>query len=163
MIRECRLDDIRKIYYIINEAAIAYEGIIPSNCYHQPYMPMHELRRERKRITFFGEELNSELIGIMGFQLIRDATLIRHAYVLSKWQRQGISSNILNYLKGMVTTPLLLVGTWAEAHWAIAFYKKHGFGLLSNKEEVLKTYWEISQNQIENSVVLGIDLKKGQT
>lgn len=159
MIRECQPGEIKRIYYIINEAAKAYEGVIPADRYHQPYMPMDELEREMKQMTFFGEEVNGELVGVMGFQPVKDVTLIRHAYVLPQWQRQGISSKLLSNLKNLVTTPRLLVGTWAEAHWAIAFYEKHGFSRLPDKDELLRTYWNIPQRQIETSVVLGIDIK----
>ena len=160
MIRECQPGEIKRIYYIINEAAKAYEGVIPADRYHQPYMPMDELEQEMKQMTFFGEEVNGELVGVMGFQPVKDVTLIRHAYVLPQWQRQGISSKLLNNLKRLVTTSRLLVGTWADARWAIAFYEKHGFSLLPDKDELLRTYWNISQRQIETSVVLGIDIKK---
>jgi len=159
VIRECHAGEIKRIYYIINEAAKAYEGAIPADRYHQPYMPMDELEREMKQMTFFGEEVNGELVGVMGVQPVKDVTLIRHAYVLPQWQRQGISSKLLNNLKRLVTTSRLLVGTWAEAHWAIAFYEKHGFSLLPNKDELLRTYWNIPQRQIETSVVLGINIK----
>ena len=160
MIHECQPGEIKRIYYIINEAAKAYEGVIPADRYHQPYMPMDELEQEMKQLTFFGEEVNGELAGVMGFQQIKDVTLIRHTYVLPRWQRQGISSKLLNNLKCLVTTSRLLVGTWADARWAIAFYEKHGFSLLPDKDELLRTYWNIPQRQIETSVVLGIDIKK---
>jgi len=151
---------MERIYFIINEAAKTYEGVIPADCYHQPYMPMKELEREMKRMTFFGWEVNGELIGVMGFEPIKDVTLIRHTYILPQWQRQRIGSKLLSYLTGLVTTSRLLVGTWAEARWAIAFYKKHGFSLLPDKDELLKTYWDIPQRQIETSVVLGVELGK---
>jgi len=159
VIRECQPGEIKRIYYIINEAAKVYEGAIPADRYHQPYMPMDELEQEMKQMTFFGMELNGELVGVMGFQQIKDVTLIRHTYVLPRWQRQGISSKLLNNLKCLVTTSRLLVGTWADARWAIAFYEKHGFRLLPNKDELLRTYWNIPQRQVETSVVLGIDIK----
>jgi len=159
VIRECQPGEIKRIYYIINEAAKAYEGAIPADRYHQPYMPMDELEQEMKQMTFFGMELNGELVGVMGFQQIKDVTLIRHTYVLPRWQRQGISSKLLNNLKCLVTTSRLLVGTWADARWAIAFYEKHGFRLLPNKDELLRTYWNIPQRQVETSVVLGIEIK----
>jgi len=154
----CQPGDIDRIHFIINEAAKAYKGAIPTDCYHQPYMPKDELEQEMKRMTFFGQEVNRELVGIMGFQPIKDVTLIRHAYVLPQWQKQGIGSRLLNHLEGLVTTSRLLVGTWADAHWAIAFYQKHGFGLVPDKDELLETYWDIPQRQIETSVVLGIDV-----
>ena len=156
MIRQCQPQDFDRIYLIINEAARAYEGSIPADCYPQPYMPREELEREIKQMTFFGQEVNKELVGIMGFQPIKDVTLIRHAYVLPQWQRQGIATKLLNHLKGLVTTSRLLVGTWADAHWATRFYQKHGFILMPDKDELLKTYWDIPQRQIETSVVLGI-------
>ncbi len=157
MIRECQPQDKDRIYFIVNEAAKAYDDVIPADCYHQPYMPVDELEQEMKRMTFFGWEENGELVGVMGFEPMKDVTLIRHAYVLPRWQRQGIGSKLLDYLKGLVTTSRLLVGTWADASWAIDFYKKHGFKLLPDKDNLLKTYWTIPQRQIETSVVLGIE------
>jgi len=159
MIRQCQPQDINRIYFIINEAAKAYESVIPADCYHQPYMPMDELEQEMKRMTFFGWEVNGELVGVMGIEPIKDVALIRHAYVLPRWQRQGIGSKLLNHLKGLVTISRLLVGTWADARWAIEFYEGRGFSLLPDKDELLKTYWDIPQRQVETSVVLGMEVR----
>lgn len=158
MIRKCQADDARRIYFIINEAAKAYAGMIPADRYKQPYMPMDELKREVERMTFFGWEVNKELVGVMGFEPVKDVTLIRHSYVLPRWQQQGIGSKLLAHLKNLVTTPRLLVGTWADAKWAIEFYRQHGFSLLPDKDELLTTYWDIPRRQIETSVVLGINI-----
>ena len=158
MIRKCQASDAERMYLVINEAAKAYEGVIPADCYHQPYMPMDELEQEMSRMNFFGWEVNGELVGVMGFQPVKDVTLIRHAYVLPQWQKQGIGSKLLDYLGGQVSTSRLLVGTWADASWAIAFYEQHGFILMPDKDELLKTYWDIPQRQIETSVVLGVEL-----
>ncbi len=158
MIYKCQTEDIERIYFIINEAARAYEGAIPADCYHQPYMSREELGREMKRMAFFGWEVGGEIIGVMGFEPVKDVTLIRHAYVLPRWQRQGIGSRLLFHLRGLVTTSRLLVGTWADAGWAIDFYKKHGFSLLPDKDKLLETYWDIPRRQIETSVVLGVEL-----
>ena len=158
MIRKCQPSDAERMHFIINEAAKAYNGTIPADCYHQPYMPMDELNQEMGRMTFFGWEVNGELVAVVGFQLVKDVTLIRHAYVLPEWQKQGIGSKLLSHLKGLVTTSRLLVGTWADASWAITFYKKHGFNLLPGKKDLLKTYWDIPQRQIETSVVLGMEV-----
>ena len=98
----------------------------------------------------------------MGIEPIKDVTLIRHAYVLPQWQQQGIGRKLLSHLKGLITTPRLLVGTWAAAHWAIDFYRKHGFNLLSDKDKLLADYWDIPQRQVETSVVLGIEIKNNQ-
>ena len=163
MIRQCQSNDTARIYFIINKAAKAYEGVIPADCYHQPYMLMEELKREIKRMTFFGWETNEELVGVMGFESVKDVTLIRHAYVLPQWQKQGIGSKLLDHLKGLLTTSRLLVGTWADAYWAIEFYKRRGFNLLPDKDNLLKTYWGIPQRQIETSVVLGIKYIENKT
>lgn len=159
MIRKCRADDAQRLCFIINEAARAYDGVIPADRYHQPYMPMDELEREMRRIIFFGWEENGELVGVMGIEPIKDVTLIRHTYVLPRWQKQGIGSKLLNHLKSLVSTPRLLVGMWANVPWATAFYRKHGFNLLPDKDGLLKTYWDIPQRQVETSVVMGVNLK----
>jgi GNAT superfamily N-acetyltransferase len=157
MIRVCTPDDTERIYFIINEAAKAYQGVIPADCYHQPYMAMAELERELAEMTFFGWEERDGLVGVMGFQPVKDVTLIRHAYVLPRWQRQGIASRLIDRMKTLTKTPRLLVGTWADAYWAVALYQKHGFRLASNKDELLKTYWKIPQRQIDTSVVLELE------
>lgn len=162
MIYHCEPKDIKRMHFIINEAAKAYQGVIPDDCYHKPYMPVNELRQEMKRINFYGWKVDGQLVGIMGVELVKDVTLIRHAYVLPQWQKCGIGCKILNYCRSLVTTSRLLVGTWADANWAIDFYQKHGFKLLSDKDELLNTYWVISQRQIETSVVLGIEIGKGE-
>jgi GNAT superfamily N-acetyltransferase len=158
MICRLRPEDTGRMYFVINEAAKAYRGVIPADCYHRPYMSRRELEREMGRMTFFGWEAGGELVGVMGFEPVRDVTLVRHAYVLPRWQRQGIGSRLLAYLRGLVTTPRLLVGTWADARWAIDFYQKHGFRLLPDKDRLLEEYWDIPRRQIETSVVLGVEL-----
>jgi GNAT superfamily N-acetyltransferase len=159
MIRECQPGDATRIYYIINEAAKAYEVAIPLDCYHKPYMPEDELEQEMEQMTFFGWEENGELVAVMGFQPVKDVTLIRHSYVLPEWQQQGIGNKLLTHLRGLVTTSRLLVGTWADAFWAIAFYQKYGFSLLQDSARVLAAYWNIPQRQIETSVVLGLEVE----
>lgn len=159
MIRECQANDFSRIYLIINEAAKAYDGFIADDCYHQPYMPEAELEQEMKRVIFYGWEVDGELVGVMGAEPIEDVTLIRHAYVLPEYQNRGIGKNLLNHLKSLTTTPSLMVGTWADAQWAITFYQKHGFNLLPDKDKLLADYWDIPQRQIETSVVMGIEIK----
>jgi GNAT superfamily N-acetyltransferase len=152
------VEDKDRLYLIINEAAKAYKGKIPADRYHEPNMPLDELEREMGRITFYGWEEDGQVVGVMGIERVSDVTLIRHAYVLLQWQRQGIASRLMDYLKGLADTPRLLVGTWAAADWAIRFYEKHGFRLMADKDELLATYWDIPQRQIETSVVLGIEV-----
>ncbi len=142
------------MYRIINEAAQKYEGVIPADRYHQPYMPESELRQEMKRMTFYGWEDNSILAGVMGLERVKDVSLIRHVYIANKYQRQGVGSKLLIFAVGKYTGKRLLVGTWADASWALDFYKKHGFKLCAEKEKLLRTYWDIPHRQIETSVVL---------
>lgn len=158
MIRRLSAEDTNAIYEIINQAAYAYKGIIPEDCYHEPYMSMETLRHETGSMTFFGWEEDGRLVGVMGFQPIKGITLIRHAYVLPGYQRRGIGTRLLAYLRQLTKTGRLLVGTWADASWAIDFYKKHGFRLMPNKDELLRAYWDIPKRQVETSVVLGVEL-----
>ena len=158
MIRKLLLKDANTIYEVINQAARAYQGVIPDDRYHEPYMPKEELRHEMKNIAFFGWEEEGKLVGVMGFQPVKDVTLIRHAYVLPDYQRKGIGIRLLDHLRQMTKSKHLLVGTWADASWAIDFYRKQGFELMSNKDELLGRYWDIPQRQVETSVVLGIEM-----
>ncbi len=168
MIRPCTEADLTRILHVINQAATAYRGVIPDDCYHEPYMPLEELLAESREMTFFGWEESGELVGIMGYQPIEPGsptgrqppavTLIRHAYVLPDRQRTGVGSALLQHLVGLTTTPRLLVGTWAAASWAIAFYQRHGFRLLPDGDLLLRAYWHIPDRQRETSVVLGRDL-----
>ncbi len=159
MIRRCNSKYIEKIYCIINQAGKAYKGKIPGDRYHEPNMPMDELVREMKRITFYGWQENSELVAVMGIEKVSDVTLIRYAYVLSRWQRRGIAGKLLRRLKELVTTPRLLVGIWATVDWAISFYEKHCLKMMPDKDKLLTAYWDIPRHQIEESLVLGMDFQ----
>ena len=94
-------------------------------------------------------------MGVMGIQHKGEVTLIRHAYVRSISRNGGIGSHLLAHLTAMATTPVL-IGTWAAATWAIEFYRKHGFRLVSEaeKETLLRKYWTRPARQVETSVVL---------
>jgi N-acetylglutamate synthase-like GNAT family acetyltransferase len=156
MVRRCADDDIPAIDAIINQAAEAYKGVIPSNCWHEPYMSRSELLTEiASGVNFWGWEESGALIGVMGLQKVRDVTLIRHAYVLPSHQGLGVGGLLLMELAGQADSPLL-VGTWAAARWAIRFYERHGFRLVSKaeKDQLLGTYWNIPSVQRETSVVL---------
>jgi GNAT superfamily N-acetyltransferase len=117
-------------------------------------MSMEELIEEAKKTKFYGYFQDMKLIGVMGKARVKDVTLIRHAYILREWQRKGIGSKLLTFIQRRVDTEYLLVGTWKSATWAIEFYKKHGFELMENGEELLRKYWDIPQRQIETSCVL---------
>jgi len=161
VIRPCTDADLPHILRIINEAATAYRGVIPDDCYHEPYMPWDELQTEAGEMTFFGWEESAELAGVIGYQPLGGppgVTLVRHAYVLPEWQRRGVGAALLRHVMDLTTTPRLLVGTWAAASWAVAFYEKHGFRLLPDGDLLLRTYWRIPDRQRETSVVLGREL-----
>lgn len=157
MIRRCDHHDFEMIYAIINEAATVYQGVIPEDCWKIPYMPRDELKHEiESGVVFWGYAEEGQLLGVMGLQPVQDVTLIRHAYVRPARQNQGIGSKLLAFLQQQ-TEPPILIGTWAAATWAIRFYEKHGFRLVSpqEKDRLLKQYWSIPPRQIDTSVVLG--------
>jgi N-acetylglutamate synthase-like GNAT family acetyltransferase len=156
MIRPCEKSDFETIYAIINDAAQVYKGVIPTDRWKVPYMSKGELKNEiDEGVSFWGYEKNDELIGVMGIQHVLDVTLIRHAYVLKASQKQGIGKKLLSELQKQTSRPLL-IGTWADAVWAIRFYEKNGFQRVSSKEKdrLLKKYWSIPQRQIDTSEVL---------
>ena len=156
MIRPCKPNDFETIYEIVNDAAQAYKGIIPADRWHEPYMGREELQHEIDAgVQFWGYEESGKLIGVMGIQDVQDVTLIRHAYVRTTQRRKGIGGKLLSHLLTLTERPIL-IGTWAAATWAISFYEKHGFRLVSEEEKnrLLKKYWSIPERQVETSVVL---------
>ena len=156
MIRPCGADEFEIIWTIINDGARAYVGVVPADCLKDPYMPKSELEHEiQDGVMFWGYEDSCELLGVMGIQELGEVTLIRHAYVRTSAQGQGVGSKLLSHLRTLARKPLL-IGTWADAKWAIGFYGKHGFALLDpgEKDRLLATYWTISRRQAETSVVL---------
>jgi N-acetylglutamate synthase-like GNAT family acetyltransferase len=157
MIRQCTQNDIPAIYEIINDAAQAYKGVIPVDRWHEPYMPLDELEREIASSVDFWvyENDQKEIFGVMGIQPVKDVTLIRHAYVKTKERRKGIGAELLSALMNKAATGVL-IGTWRDATWALAFYEKNGFTLVGEEEKnmLLKKYWNIPERQVETSVVL---------
>jgi len=154
--RRCGGSDFEVIYQIINDAAKVYKSVIPNDCWKEPYMSKEELQREiDEGVVFWGYEEDGELVGVMGLQHIEDVALIRHSYVRPLRQNRGIGRKLLFHLRRQTTRPIL-VGTWADAVWAIRFYEKNGFQLVSREEKdrLLKRYWSIPERQIESSVVL---------
>ncbi|MFW6136400.1 MAG: GNAT family N-acetyltransferase [Chloroflexota bacterium] len=156
MIRRCDERDFESILTIVNDAAWAYQGVIPPDRWKDPYMPERELQAEiDEGVVFWGCEEEGELIGVMGLQHVEDVTLIRHAYVHPARQREGVGGALLTFLRARTDHPIL-IGTWADAVWAIHFYEQHGFRLVSpvEKQRLLTRYWSIPGRQVETSVVL---------
>ena len=156
MIFKCEQTDFEEICKIINDAAVAYKDVIPADRWHEPYMPEEELKTQIEQgVQFWCYKENEDMMGVMGIQDKGDVTLIRHAYVRSVYRNKGIGSKLLAHLASISTTPVL-IGTWADAIWAIKFYEKHGFHLLSKseREALLQKYWTIPARQVETSVVL---------
>ena len=155
-VRPCRPGESEAILAIVNAAAEAYRGIIPADRWHEPYMSAAELEAEiAAGVVFHGREADGELVGVMGIQPVRDVDLIRHAYVAPAAQRRGIGGELLRHLT-REQRRRILVGTWASAGWAVAFYRRHGFELMDRGRtaELLRTYWTIPERQAETSVVL---------
>ncbi len=163
----CKLTekDFNSILKIINDAAMVYKGVIPNDRWKEPYMSAKELKEQiNLGVKFYGWEEKGKIIGVMGIQYVKDVTLIRHAYVLSRYQRRGIGGKLLEYLIGLAKSSEILVGTWEAAKWAIKFYEKYGFRLVSSeeKDKLLKKYWRIPKRQIETSVVLRLKIRQCQ-
>ena len=157
MIRKYTKDDASKILLVINDASLKYKGIIPDDCWHEPYMSERELIDEfSDEVRMFGYHHNNKLIGVIGIQEVKDVILIRHAYTLASHQGKGVGSALLEYLLKNNQNFRLLVGTWRNATWAIRFYEKFGFILHAKDQStlLLKKYWKIPSKQIKNSVVL---------
>jgi GNAT superfamily N-acetyltransferase len=156
MIRRCDDRDFDLIWAIINDGAQAYRGIIPADRWTEPYMSREKLRHEiGDGVVFWGYEEIDTLAGVMGIQEVQDVTLIRHAYVRTSGQKRGIGAHLLAHLRELASGPVL-IGTWADAAWAIRFYERHGFQMVgpAEKDRLLKKYWTIPERQIETSVVL---------
>jgi GNAT superfamily N-acetyltransferase len=154
-IRSCSAADAAQILEIINDAAVAYKGIIPADRWHEPYMSGDHLEAEmRDGVRFVGYD-DDGLVGVMGIQDRGDVDLIRHAYVRTSQRRRGIGEALIRFLEEASSKPVL-IGTWAAATWAIRFYEKHGYRVLSREDTVrlLKKYWNIPERQVETSVVL---------
>jgi GNAT superfamily N-acetyltransferase len=156
MIRACAETDLGSMVEIINDAAQAYKGIIPADRWHEPYMPMQELEGEiAAGVRFSGYESDGKLIGVMGIQDRGEVELIRHAYVRTTRRKHGIGTALLRHIEKTTRKPILL-GTWIDATWAIAFYEKNGYRQLSRSDtdRLLRTYWSIPERQIATSIVL---------
>lgn len=156
LIRPCRADEHGAILTIINAAAEAYREAIPPDRWHEPYMPQHELENAiAAGVEFWGYEIDGHLAGVMGIQAVQDVALIRHAYVLPGEQGRGVGGGLLRHLRSH-SQGQMLVGTWAAAEWAIRFYQRHGFELVTPevKNRLLRRYWSIPERQVETSVVL---------
>ena len=156
MIRPCLAGDFPVMLEVINDAARAYQDVIPTDCWDEPYMSADDCRHEiEDGVQFWGYEDSGELIGVMGIQHVLDVSLIRHAYVRTAKRREGIGAKLLEALRVQTGRPLLL-GTWAAAIWAVRFYEKHGFRLVpaDEKDGLLQKYWNISNRQVQTSVVL---------
>ena len=156
MIRKCKQSESDIIHEIINDGAQAYKGVIPADRWHEPYMSREELKHEIvDGVVFWGFEADQELVGVMGIQDKGDVNLIRHAYVRTRARQQGIGTRLLKHLESIDGKPIL-IGTWADAIWAIAFYQKNGYRVVTETEKnrLLRKYWSISEQQVETSVVL---------
>jgi N-acetylglutamate synthase-like GNAT family acetyltransferase len=160
VIRCCDNRDFEQILSIINDGAQAYKGMIPADCWTEPYMSGKALKHEiNEGVVFWCVEEASTLVGVMGLQEVQDVTLIRHAYVRTNHQRKGIGARLLSHLQELTNNPVL-IGTWADAIWAIRFYERHGFQMVDAQEKnrLLGSYWTVPERQVETSVVL-VDAK----
>ena len=141
---------------IVNDAAQAYRGVIPPDRWRDPYMPADELEKEiADGVVFWVTEEDGRLLAVMGIQDKGEVALVRHAYVAPNVQRKGVGTSLLRHVQGLTGKPVL-IGTWADASWAIEFYRRNGFTVVphTHKNSLLRRYWSIPARQAETSVVL---------
>jgi len=130
--------------------------VIPSDRWHEPYMPADELEKEiAGGVIFWMAEDKGRVLGVMGIQDKEDVALVRHAYTATTLQRKGIGTKLLRRVEALTDKPIL-IGTWADASWAIEFYRRNGFTVVSDgdKNRLLRAYWSVPARQVETSVVL---------
>jgi N-acetylglutamate synthase-like GNAT family acetyltransferase len=164
IIRMSREEDVSVILSIINQAARAYRGVIPEDRWHEPYMSADELRGEiADGVVFWVAEEEGGVLGVMGMQDKREVALVRHAYVSPAAQRSGVGTKLLRHVAGLTEKPML-IGTWTAATWAVEFYRRNGFAVVSEEEKdrLLQTYWSIPARQVETSVVLADRRRSGE-
>ncbi|HLB35962.1 MAG TPA: GNAT family N-acetyltransferase [Gemmatimonadales bacterium] len=156
MIRRCDAGDFDALCAVINDGAEAYRGKIPADCWNEPYMPAAELEAELAAgVVFWAYVQDQEIVAVMGLQDVADVTLVRHAYTRTAHQHRGLGSALLDHLRAQTPRPIL-IGTWKAATWAVRFYERHGFHLVSEAEKrvLLQRYWTVGERQIQESVVL---------
>jgi len=157
-IRRLRDGDVSGVLCVINEAARAYKKVLPPHVYREPQMTLQEFLEEARRIRFYLVEEKGNIIGVMGYEYVKDVALIRHAYIKPEYQRRGIGSRLLHYLEVLIEsenrTSRLIIGTYTNAYWAVNFYRKHGYDPLLNHDATLRNYYGIPDVQRENSIAL---------
>jgi N-acetylglutamate synthase-like GNAT family acetyltransferase len=156
LIRKSREADLAAMLAIVNAAAQAYRGVIPADRWREPYMSLDELEKEiADGIIFWVAEKDGHLLAVMGIQDKGEVALVRHAYVTPTVQRKGMGTSLLRHVQGLTGKPVL-IGTWADASWAIEFYRRNGFTVVPKtyKDSLLRRYWSIPARQVETSVVL---------
>lgn len=162
-VRECSRGDVEVIYRIINEAAKAYEPVLPPHVYYDPQMTMDELQREMQRVSFLAYEENGRVLGVMGYEFVEDVALIRHAYTRAESQGRGIGTLLLTRIEATIANSSratrIIIGTYTKASWAISFYQKRGYKESSNPQEILVKYYDIPEIQRLNSLTLEKRLK----
>ena len=149
LIRKSEEADLAAVLAIVNDAAQAYRGVIPADRWHEPYMPADELVKEiADGVVFWVAEKNGRLSGVMGIQDKGDVALVRHAYVAPSMQRKGVGTRLLRHVEGLVDKPIL-IGTWADASWAIDFYRKNGFTVVPNARPIA---WASASESVEPTI-----------
>jgi N-acetylglutamate synthase-like GNAT family acetyltransferase len=156
LVRRMRESDLVAALTIVNDAARSYRGVIPADRWHEPYLSRDELEREiADGVIFWVADEDESLLGVMGLQDKGEVALVRHAYIAPTVQRRGVGTLLLRHVAALANKPVL-IGTWADSSWAIEFYRRNGFTVVSNeqKDTLLRKYWAIPARQIDTSVVL---------
>lgn len=163
-IRRLRENEVSDALRVINDAARAYKRILSSHVYKEPQMALREFLDEAERIGFYVVEDEARIIGVMGYEYVEDVVLIRHAYVKPGRQRKGVGSLLLRHLEDLIRSEnrasRIVVGTYADAYWAVDFYRKHGYKPVSDHDATLRRYYVIPDIQRENSIALEKEIER---
>ena len=153
LIRPLTQADRHAALAVINTAARWYHEFLPPEEFHDPEMTPAQWEAEAKRMTWYGAFVDGTLRGVMGLEYVRDAALIRHAYVLPEQQRHGIGRGLLEHLEEQVHgVKRIIVGTYAANHKARSLLEKAGYTLSPDSEAVLRTYYSIPEDRLKSSV-----------
>jgi GNAT superfamily N-acetyltransferase len=138
---------------VINEAARWYREFLRPEEYHEPEMTPQAWDAEARRLTWYGAFVAGALVGVMGLEPVRDAVLLRHAYVLPAYQRRGIGSRLLRHLEAEVRgAPRIIVGTYRENYKARQVLERAGYRLSGDSAALLRAHYAIPEDRLRSSV-----------
>lgn len=154
MIRALTSTDRADALNVINIAARWYREFLDEAETHDPEMTAADWDREAERMTWYGAFDAESLIGVAGLEPIKDVALLRHAYILPEWQRQGTGSLLTQAMEAEVAPGVrILVGTYRANYKARGALAKLGYRECADSEAELRAYYSIPEDRLRASVI----------